>query len=431
MVGAIIFIQREFKLSPAQLGLSVSCATLGCMAGAILAGPLADRLGRKMTLAVTAFIFAVGPVGTVLAKTSSELDAFRIVTGLAAGISSVVCPMYMAEIAPVRLRGRLVTIRQLSLVIAGFIAVLVAYWLTPTANWRAMFASTLVPVIIFFVVLAVIPESPRWLIEKKQLDRARSVLARIYVNPEEVEREVKEIAASFVAQESSSFRELFRPGIRMALAVGVLLAVFDQLDGGTATSWYTPLIFQKAGFQNDMDVMLQTVIIGAWQLLCAVAAMLLVDRVGRRPLLFLGTLGMGTSWVLMGILFRYTHAPGLLILLTTMLAMGFLNLSLAPMFWLLLSEIYPTPMRAKGMAISASSKWICSFLAAQTFPVLVAFSEKKFNMISPVFWLFAAVCGGYFVFSYRMVPETKGRSLEEIGASWAIKAAKHPAPPRA
>jgi sugar porter (SP) family MFS transporter len=413
ITGAVIFVRQEFRLSPSQLGFAVSCATLGCMAGAVTAASLADRLGRKKALAVTALVFIVGTVGTVISGSALQFDAFRILSGLGVGVVSVVSPMYMAEISPARLRGRLVTINQLTIVTAGFLSIVVAYYLTREGNWRAMFAAALIPVLALLVVLPFVPESPRWLIEQGAPEAARKVLTRVYRIEATVVREMNEISASFTLQKTGRLAELFRPGARKALVIGIVLAMAVQLTGTSPLSWYVPIIFQKAGFRSANDAMFQTVILNGWLLLCSIGAMSIVDRLGRRPLLLIGTCGMALTMAAIGCFF-YGATPGIYVLITILLALGLFNFSLAPLFWLLISEIYPTTLRAKGMAVASLTQWLCAFLAAQTFPMLVAYSEQRFNTIAPLFWMFAAVCAASALFCYAMVPETRNRSLEQI-----------------
>lgn len=422
ITGAVIFVREEFSLSPSQLGFAVSCATLGCVAGAMTAASLADRLGRKKALAVTAVVFILGTVGTVASRNAVQFDSFRILSGLGVGVVSVISPMYMAEISPARLRGRLVTINQLTIVAAGFLSILVAYYLTSQGNWRAMFGAALVPVLVLLVVLPFVPESPRWLIERGALESARKVLKQVYGSEEVVAQEIDYISASFRVQKAGRIAELLQPGARRALVIGVVLAMAVQFTGTSPLSWYAPIIFQKAGFRTATDAMFQTVILNGWLLLCSIGAMVIVDRLGRRPLLLIGTSGMAMAMAAIGFFF-YGSVPGVLVLMATLLALGLFNFSLAPLFWLLISEIFPTTLRAKGMAIASLTQWLAAFVAAQTFPVMVAYSERRFNTIGPLFWLFAVVCAASALFCYAMVPETRNRSLEQVAASLSNESA--------
>lgn len=419
ITSAVLFIKEQFDLNPQELGFAVSCAMTGCMVGAVAAALLADQIGRKRTLAVTALVLIAGTIGTVLAKSIAQFDAFRILSGLGVGVVSVVSPMYMAEISPVRLRGRLVTINQLTIVTAGFLSVIVGYYFTPTANWRAMFATCFVPVLFLLMLLPFVPESPRWLIRRNRHAEARKALGRIYREDDAISYEVREISVSLLSsQDRAQVRDLVRPGVRKAFVIGLVLAMCAQLTGISALSWYLPLLFQRAGFMSAGNAMLETIIANGWQLICSITAMFFIDRVGRRPLLLFGTCGMAISLIFIGMLFYYPGASGLLVLLAIMLAMGLYNFALAPLFWLLISEIFPTTLRAKGMAMSSLMKWSSAFVSALSFPMLIAYSDTTFKTIAPVFWMFAAISIGAFVFCYRAVPETRNRSLEEIAALW-------------
>jgi sugar porter (SP) family MFS transporter len=416
MVGAIIFLQKQFGLNPVQTGFAVSCATIGCIIGPLVGGPLADLVGRKRTLIGTALIFSIGTVGTVFPKTITQFDVFRVVGGLGVGLASVTSPMYIAEISPSRLRGRLVTINQLAIVVGALTSIIVSYFLSARENWRGMFAYELVPVILFFIGLSFVPESPRWLFEKKRIEEARKVLGKIYRSAAGIEQEFQ-IMHQTSHEEAGTFAELLRPGIRKALLIAAALAVFQQMTGASPLTFYMPIIFQQAGFKNASDAIFQTVVLNVWDVFCTLLAMWLVERLGRRPLLLIGISGMGTSLALMGFFFAH-HATGEFVVLVMMLCIGFYIISLAPLAWLIMSEIFPTRLRGKAMAVASIFLWAATFVGTQIVPSLSAFMQKNFNSIAGVFWLFSVVCVVALVFSWYMVPETKGRSLEEIGQSW-------------
>jgi MFS transporter, SP family, arabinose:H+ symporter len=416
MVGTIIFLQGSFKLSPVQVGFAVSCATIGCMIGPLIGGEVADRLGRKKTLFVTALIFAAGTIGTVFPRTIGQFDAFRIVGGLGVGLASVTSPMYLAEISPARLRGRLVTVNQLAIVVGALTSIIVAYGLSASGNWRAMFASELVPVAVFLMGLAAVPESPRWLFEKKRIEEARLVLQKIYHSAAGVEQEMEMMRRTGRA-EAGTFAELLRPGMRKALLIAVVLAIMQQMTGVSPLLFYMPIIFQQAGFHRASDAIFQTVVLNVWDVFCTILAMWLVDRLGRRPLLLIGTSGMALSLTLMGFFFA-GHATGELVVAVMMICVGFYIVSLAPLAWLIMSEIFPTHLRGKAMGIATISLWLSIFVSAQAIPSLRSYLEAHFNSMAGLFWMFAVACVGTLIFCWYMVPETKGRSLEEIGQSW-------------
>ena len=416
VAGALIFLQKQFQLTPGQTGFAVSCCTIGCIIGPLVGGPLADFVGRKKTLFGTAFIFGVGTVGTIFPKTIAEFDFFRIVGGLGIGLASVTSPMYIAEISPARLRGRLVTINQLAIVVGATVSIIVSYFLSARGNWRGMFAYELVPVLLFFIGLAFVPESPRWLFEKKRIEDAREVLGKIYQSPAGVEQEM-EIMHQAGAEDKGTFADLLRPGIRTALLIAAALAIFQQMTGASPLTFYLPIIFQQAGFKSASDAIFQTVVLNVWDVFCTILAMWLVERLGRRPLLLIGVSGMAVSLTLTGYFFT-RHIMGELVVVVMMICIGFYIISLAPLAWLIMSEIFPTRLRGKAMGAASIVLWAATFAGAQIVPSLSAYTQKHFNSIAGVFWVFAAVCVVALVFSGYMVPETKGRSLEEIGLSW-------------
>jgi SP family arabinose:H+ symporter-like MFS transporter len=416
IIGAIIFLQKQFSLNSVQTGFAVSCASIGCIIGPLVGGPAADWLGRKKTLIVTALIFSVGTIGTIFPRTIGEFDFFRIVGGVGIGLASVTSPMYIAEIAPARLRGRLVTVNQLAIVVGALSSIIVSYFLSHTGNWRAMFGYELVPVILFSVGLAIVPESPRWLFEKKRVEEAREVLGKIYVTASAVEQELK-IMLQAGQEEVGTFAELLRPGIRKALLIAAALAIFQQLTGASPLTFYLPIIFQQAGFAKASDAIFQTVLLNVWDVFCTLLAMWLVERLGRRPLLLIGITGMLCSLTLVGFFFA-RHATGEVVVAVMMLCIGFYIISLAPLAWLIMSEIFPTRLRGKAMGVASIVLWSATFVGAQILPSLSDFMQKHFHSIAGVFWTFAAVCVIALVFCWSMVPETKGRTLEEIGESW-------------
>ena len=416
MVGGLIFLMRHFHLAPMQMGFAVSSATIGCGAGAMVGGYLADRLGRKKTLALTAVIFAVGSIGTAVPATIFQFDIFRILGGVAVGLASIISPMYIAEISPAHLRGRLVTIDQLAILTGAVVSVTVCYYLSATSNWRAMFASEVVPSVLLLAGSSIVPESPRWLLEMNLVSRAREVLAKIYHQGDEIEREVQEITES-LQEETGTFRELLHPGLRRALLVGVVLAIFVQFTGISPLNFYLPVIFRKAGFEKASDALLQVAIVNAWMWICTVLAIWLVDRIGRRPLLLAGISGMAVGMTLLGTMFS-RGVTGEAVVMVTMFCLGCFIASLAPLFWLLTSELFPTRLRGRGMGVASLSHWTASFISIQAIPSMLAYTERRFHSIAIVFWMFAIVCVGAVAFTYYMVPETKGRSLEEIGRSW-------------
>ncbi|MGH9529774.1 MAG: sugar porter family MFS transporter [Terriglobales bacterium] len=378
---------------------------------------MSDRLGRKKTLLWAAGLFGVSALGTAFPSNITEFNAFRILGGFGVGAACIVSPMYIAEISPAAIRGQLVLVNQLANVVGALASYLVAYFLSFSGNWRAMFGSTAVPVVLFIVALLFVPESPRWLMQKQREREAFDVLNRVG-GPDNAKSEMAAIRQSLV-EKSCKLKDLLKPGIRIALLIAVGLALLQQLDGVTVLIFYAPMIMQQAGFPKASEAIRITMIVGCWNLLCTLVAIWLVDRAGRRPLLLFGTLGMAVGLIVMGIFFEL-HITGVLVPCVLMFAVAAYSMSIAPVTWLIMSEIFPNHMRGKGMAVASTALWVASFGANLLFPVMTEYSEKYFGSAAAAFWVFAIVCIGTFVFCWRLVPETKGRSLEEIGQSWTV-----------
>jgi sugar porter (SP) family MFS transporter len=419
IIGALLFVRIAFHFTPLQLGFAVSSAAAGCVVGPLLGGSISDWLGRKKTLAITALVFAAGTIGTVFPTSVMEFDFFRFVGGLGVGLASVVSPMYISEIAPASMRGRLVTVNQLAIMIGALCSIVVDYFLSLSGNWRGMFASELVPVCLFLAGLIVMPESPRWLLYKEHLTKAREVLLKIY-DASGAEREFLEIYES-LGERKTRISELLHPGLRRSLLIGVTLAILQQFTGVSPVISYMPIIFEQAGFHSPSAAILQTTIVMAWSFLWTLVAFWLVDRVGRRPLLLVGTVGMGAGMLLMGI-FIQLRISGVFVVAAMMLSMAFYVTSLAPLTWLIMSEIFPTRLRGRAMAVCSVFLWLANFMSTQIFPSFSAYMQSRFNSTGGIYWLFAVICVGAFLFAWRFVPETKGRSLEEISKSWKADA---------
>ena len=419
MSGAILFLKQHFELTPAQVGFAMTSAIIACFFSPSLGAWLADKMGRKRTLIAAAGIFAISAVGTALPRTITEFNVFRILGGFGVGTACIVSPMYIAEIAPAAIRGRLVLITQLSNVVGALISYVVTYSLSFSGNWHLMFISTAIPALIFLVTLTSVPESPRWLIQVGRIEEALASLRRI-TSEEEAQSEVRAIRESLAAVKPGLL-ELLKPGLRIALIIAVVIAVLTQFDGVTILLFYAPTIMQKAGFSQASKAILVSLVMGGWNLICTLVAIWLVDRVGRKPLLLVGSAGMAIGLVAMGIFFHF-HLTGPIVPLTMMFAVAFYAMSLAPVSWLIMAEIFPNQIRGMGMAVASTALWIADFAASFSFPIMNAFFERHFGSTAGVFWVFAAVCAGTFVFCWKLVPETKGKTLEEIAAWWRLPA---------
>jgi MFS transporter, SP family, arabinose:H+ symporter len=420
--GAIIFLQKQFALSTLQVGFAIGSAQIGCMFAPFFAGAVSDRWGRKRILFAAALLFGIAAVGTALPRNMVEFNAFRIVAGVAIGLASVVSPMYIAEIAPAAIRGRLVSMNQFAIVIGAMASYGVSYLFSFNGNWRMMFACAAIPTLVLMIGLLFIPESPRWLAQEGRFDDAFQVMSRIE-GKAKAETEVAAIRST-IAAEASAWRELLLPGVRMALIVGVCLCLLQGWSGGSAVNFYAPLIFQKATSLGPSGAILQTLLLNGSSLVFTTVALLMVDVVGRRPLLLIGSAGMAAALVLLG-LCLYRSLPGLYTVIAVFVFNMFFQISIAPLAWLILSEIFPTRLRAKGQSAGTLAVWVSTYLSNQFLGPLMGYFEKALGSVGPAFWVFAAVCVFIFAFGWKMVPETKQRTLEEIAGWWL-----HPGPAR-
>ncbi|MDZ7370864.1 MAG: sugar porter family MFS transporter [candidate division KSB1 bacterium] len=421
--GGIGFLKEFFDLNPAQEGWAVSSALVGCIIGVAASGFLNDAVGRKKVLLLSAALFTVSAVGSALPRTFAEFVLYRMIGGLGVGAASMTSPLFIAEIAPPAMRGRLVSWNQLAIVfgmlVVYFVNYLIADPLHPewnvTTGWRWMFGSETLPAALFFLLLFFVPESPRFLIKKGRRKEGEAVLARI-CGEAEAERMASEIEAA-VAKERSSPSELLKPGLRRMLLLGVALAVLQQITGINVIIYYAPEIFKKLGSSTDA-ALLQTVVIGVCNLAFTLVAINTVDRYGRKPLMLIGAAGMGLSLLAFGMTaFLQISGAGLLIFVLTYIAS--FALSVGPVTWVILSEIFPTRMRGRVMALCTVMLWGANYLVSQTFPMLDAdvFLVRTFHHAFS-FWLYALFCVVLFGVVKAWVPETKGKSLEEIERFW-------------
>lgn len=416
--GAIIFMKQEFNLTGASLGFVMSSAQIGCVFGALLGGTICDLFGRRKALFFSSILFGLSTIFTAIAPSIGVFNVFRIIGGLGVGLASIVSPMYIAEIAPSSIRGRLVTLNQFAICIGLLSAIIVSYFMSFNLGWRWMFASQSIPILFFIGGLFVIPESPRWLIKKDRKKEAYLVLKRI--NGESVaQTQMKEIVDSIQA-ESGKFSELFQKGIRLALLIAMLLAFFQQWSGATPLLLYAPLVFQKAGFSAASDAIFQSLLLAGWLVFCTAFALWVVERVGRRQLLIWGCLAMSVGMLCTG-LFFFLKLEGVYLLLTMFLSIGAYSISLAPLAWLIMAEIFPTRIRGVAMSIASVVLWVSTVLVTQLFPVLSNMSEKLFGSEFGIFLIYGAVCVITAVFVWQVLPETKGKTLEQISAVWLKK----------
>jgi SP family arabinose:H+ symporter-like MFS transporter len=417
--GAQIFLRDQFKLTLAQFGFATSSAMLGCIVGPASGARLCDRFGRKFTLVMAATLFAISAVGTALAENIFIFNVFRIIGGVGVGLASLASPMYIAEIAPAKNRGRLGLMYQLAITIGAVAATIVSYYLAkyaaPTVCWRWMFASVIVPVAAFSILLIRVPASPRWLVEKNRFEEAYSILAEI-AGEEKARQELLEMRST-LHSEAGTLAELFQPGMRAALFTGIILAVLNNWTGWTGIAFYLPTLFQRAGFANASDAIAQNVLVMGGNVFLTLLSIWLVDRTGRRPLWIICSIAMCMFLAFTGMVFQFDMIGRVVVLMIFLCAAPH-AIGLGPLPWLMMSEIYPTRLRAKAVSVSTTFLWVAAFSGPFAFPLLQSRSEQMFHTIAGVFWLYAVICLFSFFWGWKSLPETKGRSLENISESW-------------
>jgi sugar porter (SP) family MFS transporter len=406
--GAVPFFAKHFQLNALETGWAVGCINLGCAAGALLAGRLSDTVGRKKVLLLCALMFALTGFGTGWASSFPMFIIFRMLSGLAVGTAALVCPMYIAEISPASLRGRMVTFYQLAITLGILLAYFSNYFLLNVGlnNWRWMFTSQAAPALLFFLGLLFVAESPRWLVGKGKLANAEKILQRIGGMSYAI-TERKAIEQSFSGESDEKFTDLFRKEYRHILFIGILIAIFSQAGGQNSLFSYAPDIFKQAGMTDDSSF-LQSVILGLINFIFTFIAIGTVDKLGRKRLLMLGSALLTLDALALATAF-YLHLQGLWVLIFVLGFIAIYSASLGPVTWVALSEIFPNRIRANAMAFATLSLWIANFFTTASFPLM-----KVHFGLPATFTIHAFVCGLYFFFVRSKVPETKGKSLEEI-----------------
>ena len=424
--GAKPFFEKYFAVTSAeQSGWANSCALAGCLLGSVISGVLSDRFGRKKLLVASAALFAVSSVGTGWAYQFRVFVGWRILGGVAIGMASNLSPLYIAEVAPARLRGRLVAMNQLTIVV-GILAAQLVNWLIArdcpndaTAEmiraswygqyaWRWMFTAVAAPSLLFFVCAFFVPESPRWLVKSGCHPLAERVLAGLH-GAEHARAELENIQATLASEEIARvrFSDLLERRMREILLVGCTLAVLQQWSGINVIFNYAEEIFQQAHY-GVRDILFNIVITGSVNLAFTCIALGTVDWLGRRSLMLLGCAGIAASHLLVGAAYRLGMKGGF-VLVFTLAAIGCYAMSLAPVTWVLISEIFPNRIRGAAVSVAVSALWISCFLLTYTFPLL-----KETMGVANTFWVYAAICGTGLVFVWLKVPETKGKALEDI-----------------
>lgn len=421
--GAVGFMKVRFDLSELEVGWAVSSLIIGCIVGAAGSGVLSEKFGRKKILIMAAVLFIIGSIGSAIPETFNGYIIARIIGGIGIGITSTLCPLYNAEIAPAKYRGRLVALNQLATVTGIFLVYFINLWISGLGDdawdistaWRWMFGFGIIPGVLFLVLLFFVPESPRWLIKQGRAEESLPILLRIH-GDKLAKQEVLDIKESF-KHENGSIRQLFSPALRLALIVGVGLAILQQVTGINAVMYYAPEIFKQTGAGTNA-ALVQTILVGFINFLFTILAIWLIDKVGRKVLLLVGSSTMAVSLAVIGMAFQTGHTSGPLVLIFILIYVAAFAVSLGPVVWVVMSEIFPNRIRGKATAIASMALWAADYVVSQAFPPMLASAGPAIT-----FWIFGIMSVVTFVFTWRVIPETKGKSLEEIETLWTPKKA--------
>lgn len=436
--GTIGSVATQFNLDDVSTGWYVGCALVGSILGVAFAGKLSDYFGRKPVLLFSAILFSGSAIGCMFSGNISELVVYRIIGGIGIGVASVISPLYISEISVSRYRGTLVSLYQLAITVGFVGAYLVNYAISEyavqmkdlgtvggfwgkyivTETWRGMLGAESVAAMLFFVILFFIPESPRWLVIKSKETTALQTLRRIY-GAEMANEQVADLKNLVRSEEKSDWKILFQPGFRIALFIGVSLAILGQFMGVNAVLYYGPSIFHQTGL-SEGDSLFYQVIVGLVNFGSTVLAMVVIDKIGRKKLVYYGVSGMMVSLLLIGIYFTMNKVSNVIPPITLLILILFYvfscAISICVVIWVLLSEMYPARVRGLAMSAAGFSLWIGTFLIGQLTPWLM-------TTLSPagVFWLFGVMCIPYMYITWKFVPETTGKSLEDIERMWQTK----------
>ncbi len=416
--GVIGSLQKKFGLSTMMMGWAASSAIWGCVAGVLVAGVVSDKIGRKKTLIITAILFLISSIVAAVPQNLTQFLIGRFIGGLGIGAASIISPLYISEIAPAKNRGTLVTMYQLAIVIGinliYFVNLKIAnvgdeQW-NVNIGWRYMIASGALPSILFLSLLFIVPESPRWLTSKNKPDQAFGILEKI--NGTGTARNILQEIQQALRTEQGRLAELFKPGMRMAMIVGIVLALFSQITGINAIIYYAPEIFKSAGFGTD-SALLQTVLIGVVNTVFTFVAIGFIDKIGRKKLLLLGVGGMVLCLLGIGVCYHFNLMNGPLLLVFILAYIACFASSLGPIPWVIISEIFPTKIRGVAMSVATVVLWIGVLLITQLTPWLLENLGGAYT-----FWLFMINSIILFIFTLLKIPETKQKTLEEIERGW-------------
>jgi len=429
--GAIGFLQEHFALDADEMGWAASSALVGCAIGVLLAGTMSERFGRRNTLLLAALLFLVSAIGTALPRSFSLFVFFRIVGGVGVGAASMTSPLYIAEISPASIRGRMVSLNQFAIIFGMLVVYFVNYFIAGQGDeawnvdvgWRWMFGSESIPALLLLVCLFFVPESPRWLVKRGRTDRARAILNKVNGTARAAGALVEIEAA--LKQKKLSPWELLRPGLRTVILIGVILAVLQQVTGINVFLYYAPEIFKGIAGESVDAALLQTIVVGGVNLAFTILAIWTVDRIGRKPLMIVGAAGMGLCLTAIG-LSAFFGRTDFWILAFILGYIACFALSVGPVTWVILSEIFPTRVRGWAMATAAFFLWVANYFVSRTFPVMDqnAWLVDTFHHGFP-FWIYALFCVVTVIFVTVAVPETKGKSLEQIEKIWSRREPPH------
>lgn len=433
--GTIGIVTQQFSLDTMQQGWYVGCALIGSIAGASFAGMTSDAIGRKKTMLIAAVFFCICAIGCAESTSFAQLVAFRIIGGVGVGFVSIVSPIYISEISVAEKRGTLVSLYQLAVTIGFLIAYLVNYAILDISQtrefqsgflnrmlvddyWRGMLGSGAVPAVLFLAIIFFIPESPKWLITKGRGSMARTVLGRIYPDAARLESEYEITKSSLNDEVKSEWKELLQPWILKAVLIGSAIAILGQFMGVNAVLYYGPEIFAKAGIAGG-DALFSQVLVGIVNMVTTVIALLIIDKVGRKQLVYWGVSGMIVSLVMIGIYFAFGERIGLgngFMLAFFLFYVFCCAISISAVVFVLLSEMYPNSVRGRAMSVSGFALWVGTYLIGQLTPWLL-------ENLTPAgtFFLFAGMCIPYILIMWKAVPETTGKTLEEIEGYWKRK----------
>jgi SP family xylose:H+ symportor-like MFS transporter len=428
--GAQFYLSKHFDLDAGMKGWVVGCALLGCLVGAIAAGPLSIKFGRKYSLIISAVLFSISAFGSglpsIFPESLSLLVVFRIIGGLGIGIASMNAPLYIAEIAPSHIRGKMVTYYQLAIVVGFFIVFLATYFIGNNLSeedniafgWKHMFWSELIPSGLFLILLFFVPKSPRWLALKGKDSDALTILTKIH-GANQAHKEIEQIKGSLKTNDTSIKVNYFSKIILGIIVIGTTLSILQQFTGINAVLYYGADIFEKAlGFGKE-DILAQQILLAFINLVFTFVAMYTVDKFGRKPLLYIGSIGMIIGFLLLGITLQQ-QAVGFLSLLGVLIFIASFALSMGPVVWVLLSEMFPNKIRSVAMSVAVAAQWAANYVVSQSFPVVMD-SElnngSTWNGSLPYF-IFIAFIIVIMIVTYKYIPETKGKTLEEIEDFW-------------